>query len=310
MKKILICLTTVLSLLLFSEKVSASSFDTSIVGDDKFSSEITLYVQVNNLVDFDGSCNGLCGLVGTLNYDTNKLELIKVEPLENFSLTQGKSLVLYKATGVTNGTNILSLRFKNKGLQNNESTKISISNMTASDGAKDITSTDTSKTIKYVVENKQTNKKPINNNSNKDNTTEKLDEETKKSSNTYLSSLTLSNGTINFSKDILTYDLVVDYNTDSIEINGTLEDEKSIIEGFGKHNLSVGNNKIELKVKAEDGSEKIYTINVKREKEKIDNVEEQEEIVEKENLNLIIPISIGLVVLIGVIIMIIKKKKH
>lgn len=313
MKKILICLTTVLSLLLFSEKVSASSFNTSIVGNDTFNSEITLYVQVNNLVDFNGSCNGLCGLVGTLNYDASKLELVSINPLEDFSLQQGKSLVLYKATGVLNGTNILSLKFKNKGLQNNENTKVSLSNITASDGDKDITTIDTSRTIKYVVQNKQTNKKTTNKNSNKNNITENLDEEIKNSSNTYLSSITLSTGKIDFSKDILNYNIVVDYDTDSIEISATTEDEKAIIEGAGKHKLNVGDNKIEIKIKAEDGSEKTYTINVTREKEKITNNADDEDNIDKidkkESSNFIIPISIGLIILVvGAIL--IKKKKH
>jgi len=308
MKKILICLTTILSLLLFSEKVNASSFDVSIVGNDTFNNEITLYAQINNLVDFNGSCSGLCGLVGTLNYDTSKLELVSINPLEEFSLTQGKSLVLYKATGVSNGTKILSMKFKNKNLQNNEKTSITLTNITASDGSKDINAIDTSKSIKYVVENKQTNINTTNKN-NSNNTTENIIEEIIKSSNAYLSSLTVSNGNIKFSKDILTYDIVVDYNTEDIEIIGTLEDEKSTIEGLGKHTLNIGNNKFEIKVKAEDGSEKIYTINVKREEKLNDVEEEQIEIVEKENFNFIIPISIGLIILVGLIIFIKKKKK-
>lgn len=312
MKKILICLTIILSSLLFVQKVSASGFNASIVGNDTFEKEITLYIQVNNLVDFTGSCNGLCGLVGNLNYDTNKLELISIDPLEDFSLMQGKSIVLYKATGVTNGTKILSIKFKNKELQNNESTTISLSNLTASDGNQDIVATDTSKSIKYVIENKQTNTKPANNNnSNKNNVTENTKEEIKKSSNTYLNSLRVSNGNLQFSKDVLTYDLVVDYDTKDIEINGTSEDTKSVITGLGKHELNVGNNKFEIKVTAEDGSEKIYTINIKREDKTIvsNNDIVESDIIEKENTNFIIPILIGLVILVGTIIFIKRKKQ-
>lgn len=312
MRKIILSLTLILSSILFTTKVNASSFNVSIVGNDTFESEITLSLQVNNLVDFNGSCNGLCGLVGTLNYDTNKLELTSINALEDFSLTQGKSIVLYKPTGVSNNTNILSMKFKNKGLGNNESTTITLSNITASDGNKDITTTDISKSIKKVTKNNTntTNKKETTTTKKDDATNEEIQET--KSNNSYLNSISLSDGKIDFSKDVLVYNLVVDYDTNSIEINATTEDSKSIVEGLGKHSLDVGNNKIELKVKAEDGSEKTYTINITREKEEIiNNVDDEDSdmIQEKENNNFIIPISIGLLIIVVAIIFI-KKKKH
>lgn len=155
MKKIFIGLVCILSSLFFTTNVYASSLNVSINGNTNFDSEITLNVQVNNLVDFTGSCNGLCGFVGNLEYDTNKIELVSISALNGFDLAQGNKIVLYKATGVGNGTNIMTMKFKNKSLANNESTNISFSNISVSDGDKDISTSNVSKTIKFVEEQKK-----------------------------------------------------------------------------------------------------------------------------------------------------------
>lgn len=331
MKKILFSLTILLSTLLFATNVNASSFNANIVGNDTFESEITLYIQVNNLVDFNGACNGLCGLVGNLNYDTNKIELTSINALESFDLTQGKTLVLYKSTGVASGTKILSMKFKNKSLTKDETTTITLSNVVASDGDKDINTSDASKTIKFVVkenENNNTNNSQTNNNTNtntnnntSNNTTNKKPssnttnkkEEAKKSDNNYLSSITLSDGNITFDKDVLTYDVIVDYETTTIEIKANVEDDKAIITGDGKHTLNVGSNVIKITIKAEDESERTYTLNINREEKDIvvdtDNEVIEDDATEKEN-NYVMPIVIiSVILVIGLIGFVIWKNK-
>ena len=332
MKKILFSLTILLSTLLFATNVNASSFNANIVGNDTFESEITLYIQVNNLVDFNGACNGLCGLVGNLNYDTNKIELTSINALESFDLTQGKTLVLYKSTGVASGTKILSMKFKNKSLAKDETTTITFSNVVASDGDKDINTSDASKTIKFVVKenentnnnNNQTNNNTntnANNNSSNNNTTHKKPssnknnkkEETKKSDNNYLSSITLSDGNITFDKDVLTYDVIVDYETTTIEIKANVEDDKATITGDGKHTLNVGSNVIKITIKAEDESERTYTLNINREEKDIvvdtDNEVIEDYTIEKEN-NYVMPIVIiSVILVIGLIGFVIWKNK-
>ncbi len=318
MRKILFSITLLLTTLLFSQNVNASSFNTNIVGNDTFENEITLYIQVNNLVDFNGACNGLCGLVGNLSYDTEKLELTSISALEDFDLTQGNTLVLYKSTGVASGTKILSMNFKNKSLAKDETTTITFSNVIASDGDKDINTSDTSKTIKFIVKETENNNTSNNNNSNTNNkpntnTTNKK-EETKKSNNNYLSSITLSNGTINFDKDTLTYDVVVGYETTTIEVEAKVEDNKATITGNGTHNLNVGSNVIKLTIKAEDESERTYILNINREEKEIiveeDNEIVEDEIIEKEN-NYVIPIVIiSLILIVGIVGFVVWKKKN
>lgn len=318
MKKILFSLTILLSTLLFATNVNASSFNANIVGNDTFESEITLYIQVNNLVDFNGACSGLCGLVGNLNYDTNKIELTSINALESFDLAQGKTLVLYKSTGVASGTKILSMKFKNKSLTKDETTTITFSNVVASDGDKDINTSDASKTIKFIVkENENTN----NNNTSNNNTTNKKPssnknnkkEKTKKSDNNYLSSITLSDGNITFDKDVLTYDVIVDYETTTIEIKANVEDDKATITGDGKHTLDVGSNVIKITIKAEDESERTYTLNINREEKDIvvdtDNDVIEYDAIEKEN-NYVMPIVIiSVILVIGLIGFVIWKNK-
>ena len=314
MKKILFSLTILLSTLLFATNVNASSFNANIVGNDTFESEITLYIQVNNLVDFNGACNGLCGLVGNLNYDKNKIELTSINALESFDLTQGKKLVLYKSTGVASGTKILSMKFKNKSLTKDEKTTITLSNVVASDGDKDINTSDASKTIKFVVKenennntnNNTTNKKPSSNTNNKK-------EETKKSDNNYLSSITLSDGNITFDKDVLTYDVIVDYEITTIEIKANAEDDKATITGDGKHTLNVGSNVIKITIKDEDESKRTYTLNINREKKDIvvdtDNKVIEDDSIKKEN-NYVMPIVIiSVILVIGLISFVIWKNK-
>jgi len=308
MKKLLLSLTILLSTLLFSINVNASSFNANIVGSETFESEITLYIQVNNLVDFNGACKGLCGLVGNLKYDTQKIELTAINALEDFDLTHGKTLVLYKPTGVASGTKILEMKFKNKYLKKDETTTITLSNIVASDGDKDIETSNTSKTIKLIVQDEnQTNTTTKTTTKKKSKTTSK---KAKKSNNNYLSSIILSKGNITFDKNILTYDIVVGYETNSIEIKADAEDSKATIFGNGKHVLNVGSNIIKITIKAEDKSERTYTLNISREEKDIVITQDAvtEEPIKKENKYLIPIIITSVTLIIGISAAVIWKK--
>ena len=89
-----------------------------------------------------------------------------------------------------------------------------------------------------------------------------------KSSNANLKDLSISTGTLvpQFNENETTYQVKVPASVDSIDITA-LGYEGSSIVGDGVHQLSVGNNTIQISVTAEDGSTKNYTINVEREQE-------------------------------------------
>lgn len=77
-----------------------------------------------------------------------------------------------------------------------------------------------------------------------------------------LSSLSLSNGEINFDVNKTNYDINIDASTTAI--TATAQDTKSTVIGTGVKNLNYGVNKFDIVVTAENGTTKTYTINVTR----------------------------------------------
>lgn len=115
-------------------------------------------------------------------------------------------------------------------------------------------------TVNIVRPNNNTN----NNNQNNDNNQNTI---VTKSNNTNLKNISLSSGSINFDKNVLEYNTNVSCDITDIEVVATTEDDKARVEISGNNNLVVGNNKIQIKVIAEDNSSKIYVINLERKKE-------------------------------------------
>ena len=88
-----------------------------------------------------------------------------------------------------------------------------------------------------------------------------------RSTNNYLKSLSISNGTIKFNKNTNTYNVDVDSNVISLKVSAALEDSKAtFVSGYGARNVNLkyGKNSILVKAKAENGSIRTYTINVNR----------------------------------------------
>ena len=87
----------------------------------------------------------------------------------------------------------------------------------------------------------------------------------KKSNNNYLSSLTVDGYSLDkeFKKDELEYSLVVESGTDKVIINAQLDDDKAKVTGIGEIALKEEDNKLEIKVTAENGSTRTYILNVK-----------------------------------------------
>lgn len=337
MKRIILGITILVLMFCLNTEVYAKSYSVAITGNDTFEDQITLNVVVNNLVDFNGACEGLCGMTATLNYDSSKLELVSITKLNDFGVTHNKgdnSLVFERDMGVGSGSGVATMVFRNKGLSKDESTSISLSNIVATDGEEDVGAGNASKSVKFIVKevpkeeennnnnnntgnNNQNNNTNTGNNNNTNTGTTNKKEEPKKSNNNYLASVTLSKGKINFDKEQLTYDVVVEYDVDTIEIKATTEDEKAVIEGLkNKYKLSVGENTINLVVKAEDDSERTYTIKVNREEKDI-VVEEENQVVDNDsqveksnNMMYIIIICVLIVVIVVLSIFLLKNKRR
>ncbi len=94
--------------------------------------------------------------------------------------------------------------------------------------------------------------------------------------NNCLKNISLSNGSITptFDKFTTEYDAIVENNVGEITINATAIDTKATITGAGKQSLKVGQNKITISVKAENGDVRNYVITVVRKEGEITNSEE------------------------------------
>lgn len=83
-------------------------------------------------------------------------------------------------------------------------------------------------------------------------------------SNNYLSSITLSEGTIDFDKSKTTYE-IKNINGSTIEIKATAESSYAKLSGdIGKKNLKLGLNTFKITVTSESGVNRIYTLNIYR----------------------------------------------
>lgn len=99
-----------------------------------------------------------------------------------------------------------------------------------------------------------------------------------KSSNANLKNLGFNpNDFSGFRSGTTTYHVSVPYDTESINIYAYAQDDKASVTGTGTKNLKEGKNTFEVKVTAEDGTTKTYTLNVTRnvKEEDIPNNEEE-----------------------------------
>ena len=83
------------------------------------------------------------------------------------------------------------------------------------------------------------------------------------SSNNYLKSLSVEGYEIDFDKNTLEYSIEVENNVEKVNIKATTEDSGASVSGTGEKEVTEGNNKLEVKVTAENGNERTYVINVK-----------------------------------------------
>jgi len=93
-----------------------------------------------------------------------------------------------------------------------------------------------------------------------------------KSTNVYLSSLTIDQGTLTpvFNKETTSYTVNVGTEVDAITLTGVAEDSKSTVLGDGVKSLNPGDNTFVITVQAEDGvTTKDYTVVVTREQKSI-----------------------------------------
>ena len=176
-----------------------------------------------------------------------------------------------KFTLSSSNSGVASLSGSSLWIDNN-SQSVTISTSNAGTAVITITPTDVTsydgntitgnKTVTITVNSKPTSNP--NNGGNKTGTTTTPKPTKKKSSNNNLSSLTIEDYNLDkeFKKEVTEYSVVVENDVKKIKINAQLDDSSAKVEGTGEVEVKEGNNKIEIKVTAEDGSTKTYVINV------------------------------------------------
>jgi hypothetical protein len=232
MKKLFIILT----LFLFNiNPIFANNFTTSIRPNPitiEPSEDFVVNVNVANM-------NGIVAIQGTFTYDSTKLQLVQSEfEYNGFDVAIGTQLVVDFKTPRNGSFTAAQIRFRPRaGFSVGQSTTISFTSVSGSNGTTDFNGTNSSTTVTMIPA---------------------------RSSNNFLSSLSLSSGTLNFSKAVNSYVVDVENNVSSITISGTVEDPKSSVSGLGTFPLSIYENNFNVVVTAENGSRRTYSINVRR----------------------------------------------
>ena len=135
--------------------------------------------------------------------------------------------------------------------------------------------------VKSVVSSsKPSAKKPTTPNVTVNNEVKK---ESSKSNNNNIKSLDVKNYTFSFSKEKLDYDLTVESEVNKLELNVILEDSNATYEIIGADDLKANDYKVLIKVKAQNGEEKNYTINIKHLNKESDIVSSKKESYSKIN---------------------------
>lgn len=85
-----------------------------------------------------------------------------------------------------------------------------------------------------------------------------------RSNNALLGSITIDNGKLNFDKNVFMYDVRVLNEVSTINVVATPDDSKAKVKVDSPKSLKEGDNKVVIKVTAENGATQEYSINVKR----------------------------------------------
>lgn len=230
MKKIKVILISLFCLLVIPKTVFAASGKINVSGTS------TVVVGNNVTVTVTLSSSTLIGSWEmSLNYDKNYLQLRSATSESN-----GIRMAASTATGVKSKSYTFTFKTLKKG-----STSVSVGGYLAYAYAdlSEISLSSNSKKINIITQ---------------------AELEASYSKNNNLASLGVEGFTLTpeFNANTLEYSVIVPEDTKNVNLTGTVQDKKASINGVGVQQVNQGNNKFLVTVKAENGSEKTYTINV------------------------------------------------
>ena len=230
LKTILLIITVLTSFFIGTEKVDAASLSLT----ESLSTSSTVVGNTVTVTVRMSSSVALGYINYSMSYDTSRLTLTSGTQkgvIYNFTGNEKSTTVTFKFKAKAKGTATVTLKV-NEALDFNSGAALS--------GTKTVSRSINIKTQAEI--------------------------EASYSKNNNLSSLKVSSGTLSpsFNKNTTSYSVTVENSVTSISLSGSREDSKSYVSGLGSHNLDEGPNKIYVKVTAQNGSTKTYTVTITR----------------------------------------------
>jgi len=201
-------------------------------------SDWNVYIGNTFTISITASCeNGIGGVIGYLDYSSTYLTLSSTNAGDDFNKESGK--LIFDATNSKSKTYTFTFTAKKIG-----STTVKFNTNEFIDYANGDTVTGYNATVSRTVTIKQ-KPAPV----------------VKKSSNNSLASLNIEGCKINFSSDVLDYEVFFENKIEELNITATTSDAKAKIEEIN-NKVNEGFNDIIITCTAEDGTKKEYKIKV------------------------------------------------
>ena len=260
---LLMALVVGFSILTYLVPVKASSATVGFSGNSTVSlnDKITIKMYVNGDNSTDG---GIVSVGGNLSFDSNYLEYVsgtgttspytfQINTKANYIIA-GLDTTL--SSGITSKTEVFTFVFKAKKVG---TTQVTLTNAKLSDVSNKLTTTVTPKSITITDTNPAPTTSPT---------------PSTKSSDATLKNLSASGYTLSpsFKANTTSYTVTVPSTATTIKLEGATNHNKATVSGLGNITLTGNETVATIKVTAEDGSVKTYTVKIEKEEQ------EQEEV--------------------------------
>ena len=124
-----------------------NTYDVLIDSDNIVSDTFTINLKINPL---NNNANNLNNLIGNITYDQTKLELTEYSTVEGFSISlNNDTFNISSNAGINTNSNILTLKFKNIGLEELNKTTITINELVANNGELNLVKDSITKEVIY-----------------------------------------------------------------------------------------------------------------------------------------------------------------
>lgn len=251
--KILMTLIISLSTFFYTSIAKAATATVGFDGNSTVSvgSNITIKMYVTGGSNIDG---GIVSVGGNLTFDSNYLEYVSATGIQTpyaFQINTNANYIIAGldttlSNGITSKTQVLTITFKAK---KKGTTQVSLTNAKLSDVSSKLSTTVVPKTI--TINDSSTIVDPGNT----------------KSSDATLKSLSASGYTLSpsFNPNTTSYTIKVPNDASTVKLDGSVNNSNAKVSGLGNISLTGNTTTATIKVTAEDGTVKTYTVKIEKE---------------------------------------------